>query len=345
MMAAHLGFHLRVLGFDTRDVFLETVDFLTVLVLDAEVFRLELGLANRRLDLVDFLDARDQLVKLSLEILHLRVDFFGDLILLGLLEQEVLDFTVAHLDLLDKLVSLLLDALDVLEHLPDILLLLLEVLNDLVDALQVLVPVNVLWHLLPLVIEERQHFFLVGEILERLLNAFLRVLDLIHLVLVFDLHVAQVLLLLRNLSADGLLQLVPLLFHFVELLLELANFHLEHAQVLVLQLAQLADDFVLLLDRLLLGAQTFLHFFLLFFNLSLLLDVVLIVLLHLVHLALAVSKLLDELLDDFFFFGLQLVEVQVRVVRRLRLGWRSRGTGALGHLGLRGARSCRTSRI
>ena len=73
------------------------------------------------------------------------------------------------------------------------------------------------------------------KLLERLLDVFLDVLDLLQFVLVLDLLVGGLLLAGRDLVGDWLSELVPLFFELLEFLANSADITLQHLHVLISQ--------------------------------------------------------------------------------------------------------------
>jgi hypothetical protein len=241
-----LGLELCILFLKLGQLVLELLHLLLVLVLDSEVIHLHGDITHLSLQLVLFLTVGNNRIKLALESLELLIDFLGHLFL-GIFVDDLFHFRIHLSNLLNNVDSLGTNLFDVIKNGSNVAILRLEILNGLIDSLQILIPIDILWRILPLILHIGEYGFLVLNLTQTLLELLLQRLDLVLLVLVLDSLVSNLLLLLKYLLIDRLLILFPLLLKLLKLIVELRNLLLQHSEILSIQLLQLTDDLLLLL--------------------------------------------------------------------------------------------------
>ena len=215
---------------------LQLVDLLHVLVLDSEVLKLALDIPDPILHLVSLLYVDHKLIELLLQRNDLLVDAGRDLVLLGLVEDELFDLVVEALNPLKDALGVLLDVAHLLQDPLDLILLRFQVRNDLVYALQVLIAVEILGSFLELTLHVDESLFFVFDFGKGVLDLFFQALDLFLLEVVLNTLVLDFLFLLENLFVNRFLVLFPLTPELLQLLLDLSDLILQHSKVLPLQL-------------------------------------------------------------------------------------------------------------
>lgn len=148
------------------------------------------------------------------------------------------------------------------------------------------------------------------DLAEGVLEFLLKALDLVLLERVLDPLVQYLLLLFEYLVINRLLVLFPLISEFLELLLDLADFVLEHSEVLALEFLELSEHLLLLLGLLLHALQVLRELLLLASHLLLPGSRLVIRQTHLVHLSLYRVQLGNERGDLLLFFLLELFHVE-----------------------------------
>jgi hypothetical protein len=214
----------------------QLVDLLHVLVLDSEVLELAFDLPDAVLHLVGLLYVDHKLIELLLQRIDLLVDAGRDLVLLGLVEDELFDLVVKALNHLEDALGVLLDVAHLLQDPLDLILLRFQARNDLVYALQVLIAVEILGSFLELTLHVSESLFFVFDFGKGVLDFFFQALDLLLLEVVLDTLVLNFLFLLKNLFVDRFLVLFPLTPELLQLLLDLSDLILQHSKILPLQL-------------------------------------------------------------------------------------------------------------
>ena len=176
----------RILVHDILKLSFEFVDFLHALVLDSEVFQLQLHISNLSLQLILLLNRSDQLIKIAFQRMHFLVDRSGHLVLLSIFKHDLFKLSVNFLNFLSRLLSFLLDLGDFTNDLLDFSVLSFQRPDDLGDALGELVAMHVLRHGFPLLFHELNHLLFVFYLLNNLFYFSFEFFYLVGFVLVLD---------------------------------------------------------------------------------------------------------------------------------------------------------------
>ena len=149
-------------------------------------------------------------IELLLQANDLLVYPTGNLVLLGLIENEFLNIGIDLLDAEDDLLGVGLDLSDLIEDALYLSFLHLHVHNDLVDALQVLVAIQVTRHLGVLCLHVLKGLLLMFKLLNGFLDLLLESLDLLSFELILYPLLIDLLFLTGDLVTYRLLVLLPL---------------------------------------------------------------------------------------------------------------------------------------
>ena len=186
-------------------------DLSHVFVLNPKVTHLGLDVPDLRPQLVLFLNAGDQCIKVLLESLDLHVDILSELIFGSVFENTLFDLLVDLFDLSGDVNGVALQVLDFFDDLLDAGVLALDLTDDLVNTLKVLVPVHIFGSCVPLLLHKLHNLFLVLDLGNSSLELLLQLLDFFIFVIVLNLLVLYVLLDLQDFISGSLLVTFPLL--------------------------------------------------------------------------------------------------------------------------------------
>ena len=211
-------FQLIILLEQGVQLVLELLDLRLVLVLDAEVVHLDLNVTNLSAQAVLLLLVAHNRVKHAFQVLDLVVDFLDQLVLC-LLVHSIFDLDIHLLDLLHQSDSAFTNTFDLVKDSAYLAILALEVLNEPIDALEVLVAVDVLGHCVPLLLHILQNLLLMFRLLNDCLELLLQVLDLVLFVAELNALVRDLLPRHHNLLIYRLLEVIPLHFELLKLII------------------------------------------------------------------------------------------------------------------------------